>query len=147
FRFAGTYDDTWLEKHFPFLPPDFDPQYYQSAPADQQVPLGFLDHGAEVVLTNLTPQGRTRFTLPHLLAPVTVFPKDGTRENCSATLDTVLIEPDEQRFMLTWRTARPLKHDIFEVARVQVGKKGRDPWQKSDESVFPGPAAHLASKP
>ena len=140
-RFAGTYDEEWLEHHFPFLPPDFDTAFFQAAPADQQVPVGFFDGGAAVVLTHLTPQELTGFRVPHLVAPATVFPKNGSRENYIATLDTLLIEPDAQRFSLTWRIARPLKHDLFEIAQVQVGKKGREWWQKSEELSFPIPAA------
>src|SRR3954466_2803090 len=32
FKYAGTYDTAWVDHHFPFLPPDFDEQYYQAAP-------------------------------------------------------------------------------------------------------------------
>ena len=60
--FAGTYDDAWLENGFPFLPADFNDDYYQCAPADQQMP--YPKGGEEVVLVNLTPQGYLRFRLP-----------------------------------------------------------------------------------
>ena len=81
----------------------------------------------------------TRFRVPHLVAPVSIFPKKGPRENYTATLDTLLIEPDAQRFSLTWRVARPLRDNMFEIARVQVGKKGREWWQKAEETAFPVP--------
>jgi hypothetical protein len=139
-RFAGTYDDEWLEKHFPFLPPDFDEQYFQAAPLDQQVPLEYFKSGPiQVLLANLTLEGLTRFTVPHLVAPVHVFPKHGGREDYTATLDTVVIEPDEKRFSLTWRVARPLKKNMFEIAQVLVGKKGREWWQQRDTVTFPIP--------
>ncbi|WP_213958115.1 DUF2169 domain-containing protein [Variovorax sp. dw_954] len=138
--FAGTYDDEWLEKHFPFLPPDFDERYYQAAPEDQQVPLEHFKNGpVDVLLANLTPEGLTRFTIPHLVAPVTVFPKHGEREDYTAMLDTVVIEPDEQRFSLTWRIARPLKKNMFEIAQILVGKKGKEWWQQRDRVNFPIP--------
>ena len=38
-RYAGTYDQQWLDECFPFLPKDFDEQYYQAAPQDQQLPM------------------------------------------------------------------------------------------------------------
>ena len=129
-RFGGTYDDEWLENRFPFLPTDFDDRYYQSAPADQQMPAGSFDGGVDVVLSNLTPEGRTGFVVPRLQAPVGIFPRNGARENYLATLDTLLIEPNERRFCLTWRLARPLRSSIFEIARVQVGKKGREFWHE-----------------
>jgi hypothetical protein len=148
YRFAGTYDDVWREKHFPFLPPDFDEQYFQAAPLDQQVPLDHFRNGpVEVLLANLTPDGLTRFTIPHLVAPVHVFTRDGEREDHTATLDTVVIEPDEGRFSLTWRMTRPLKKDIFEVAQVMVGKKGREWWQQRDASPFPIPVIMVPMEP
>jgi hypothetical protein len=135
---AGTYDDAWLDQHFPFLPPDFDERYYQAAPADQQVPLDVFRQGpVEVAMANLTPQGMTRFTIPALVAPVHVFPKHGEREDYTASLDTLVIEPDAQRFTLTWRVARPLKKSMHEIAQVLVGRKEKEWWQKLDAIDFP----------
>ena len=147
-RFAGTYDEEWLEKHFPFLPPDFDEQYFQAAPLDQQVPLKFFNaRSVNVTLANLTPEGHTRFTIPSLVAPVNVFPKKGEREDYTATLDTVLIEPDHQRFSLTWRVARPLKKNMFEIAQVLVGKKGKEWWQQREQVAFPIPVVMVPMPP
>ena len=137
YRYAGTYDQHWLDEHFPFLPPDFDDQYYQAAPLDQQSasPLG----GQEVGLINLTPDGRRSFRLPDFEAPVHVFPKKGAREDFKATLDTLMLEPDQERLTLTWRIARPLRKNMFEIAQVLVGKKGQDWWQAREEVAFPIP--------
>jgi hypothetical protein len=138
YRYAGTYDDEWKDKHFPFLPPDFDPQYFQAAPLDQQVPLDAFGAGpVEVLLSNLTPEGLTRFTIPHLVAPVHVFPKRGEREDYNAMLDTIVIEPDLQRYTLSWRVTRPLKKSLHELAQVLIGKKGREWWQQREKVVFP----------
>ncbi|MBK5964165.1 hypothetical protein CCR95_08725 [Thiocystis minor] len=135
YRYAGTYDQHWLDEHFPFLPPDFDERYYQAAPLDQQIagPLG----GQEVGLVNLTPDGRRSFRLPAFEAPVHLFPKKGEREDLQATLDTLVLEPDLERMMLTWRVARPLKKNMFEIAQILVGKKGQDWWQAREEVAFP----------
>lgn len=140
--FAGTYDEAWLERHFPFLPPDFDELYYQAAPADQQVPLEHFQNGpVDVLLANLTPQGLTRFTIPNLHARVGVLPKLGEREYHNAVLDTVVIEPDQQRFTLTWRVTRPLRKSIFEIQQVRVGIRSRERWAQDDPGVFPRPMA------
>lgn len=134
YRYAGTYDQQWLDEHFPFLPPDFDEQYYQAAPLDQQFdgPLG----GHEVMLVNLTPDGKRSFTLPAFEAPVHVFPKKGEREDLIAALDTLVMEPDQERLTMTWRVARPLKKNMFEIAQVLVGKKGKEWWQQREEIAF-----------
>jgi len=139
-QLAGTYDEAWLANTFPFLPSDFDPRYFQAAPTDQQLPVAAFEAGpVEVMLANLTPEGLTRFTIPHLVAPVAVFPKRGAQEELTAVLDTVLIEPDEERFSLTWRVARPLRKDMFEIAEVLVGRQGSEWWQKRAPVPFPVP--------
>jgi hypothetical protein len=119
-RLAGTYDQNWLDNHFPFLPTDFDEGYYQSAPADQQVshPVG----GEEIVLVNLTPSGQTRFRLPKVDMPIEFNFRNFERVETRGVIDTVVIEPDDNRFMLTWRASIPLKRNIFEVVQVIAGR-------------------------
>lgn len=146
--FAGTYDEEWLEKHFPFLPPDFDARYYQAAPADQQMPLEAFQQGpVDVTLGNLTPEGLARFTIPHLVAPVHVFPRKGPREDFTAVLDTVVIEPDARRFTLSWRVTRPLRSSLLEIAQVLVGKKGPAWWQQREQMAFPIPVVMVPMAP
>jgi len=136
YRYAGTYDQTWLDNVFPFLPADFDERYFQAAPTDQQLsqPLG----EQPVTLLNLTPDGRRDFLLPHFEAPVHVFPKKGDREDFAAPVDTVVIEPDLGRLTMTWRVARPLRKNVFELAQVLVGRKGQEWWQQRARA-FPVP--------
>jgi hypothetical protein len=136
-RYAGTYDDQWLADVFPFLPKDFDERYYQAAPADQQVPVP--EGPMEVVLSGFTSDGLRQFVLPHFDAPVHVFPKNGEREDLTATVDTITFEPDYERLTMSWRVARPLKRSMHEIAQVLVGKKGRAWWQQRDELAFPVP--------
>jgi hypothetical protein len=137
FGYAGTYDQHWRDTVFPFLPADFDDQYYQSAPLDQQLPQPLGEQ--PVTLINLTPDGRRDFTLPDFEAPIHVFPKRGPREDLLARVDTILIEPDLERFTMTWRVARPLKKNIFEIAQVLVGRKGAEWWQQREQLSFPIP--------
>ena len=44
-----------------------------------------------------------------------------------------------ERFSLTWRVARPLKKNMFEIAQVLVGRKGREWWQQREAVAFPIP--------
>jgi hypothetical protein len=134
-KLAGTYDDQWLEEHFPFLPPDFDEGYYQAAPVDQQIP--HPAGGDEIVLVNLTPAGRVSFALPAFDAPIHFFPKKGEREDGALVLDTIVLEPDLGRFQLTWRATRPLKKNMHEMAQVLVGKKSADWWSAREKTEFP----------
>jgi len=71
--YAGTYDQNWIDNVFPFLPADFDERYFQMASKDQQVALPA--RGTQVVLGNLTPNGREEFRLPDTDLPLTIFRK------------------------------------------------------------------------
>ena len=145
YRYAGTYDQQWLDDHFPFLPPDFDEQYYQAAPLDQQlaVPVG----GLEISLVNLTADGWRTFAIPNFEAPVHIFARKGAREDLKATLDTIVLEPDHERLTMSWRVARPLRRNMFEIAQVLVGKKGREWWQQREEVAFPIPVVMVPMRP
>lgn len=137
-RFAGTYDQAWLDNDCPFLPKDFDERYYQAAPEDQQVPLP--QGPMEVVLSGFNPDGLRRFMLPYVELPVQLFPKRGDAEHLVARMDTVVLEPDLARFTLTWRVARPLKKSMHEIAQVVVGAKGRAWWQQREQVAVVAPA-------
>ena len=55
-RFAGTYDQNWIDEVLPFLPQDFDERYFQAAPQDQQ--LDSLQPGTEFLCLNMSVEGR-----------------------------------------------------------------------------------------
>ena len=129
-RYAGTYGQQWLDDVFPFLPADFDERYYQAAPADQQLPLP--KEPMEVVPDGFTRDGMRQFVLPHFDAPVYMFPKRGQLEEYTATMDTIVIEPDQERFTMSWRASRPLKKSMHEIAQVLVGRKNRLWWQEQN---------------
>lgn len=139
YRLAGTYDDAWLAHRFPFLPTDFDEKYYQSSPADQQIehPRG----GEKVELFNLTPDGYTAFHLPDgKPLPVSFRGRDGSTTVLSATLDTIIIEPDRHRVLLTWRATLPLQRNIHEIRYVVVGRALRP-----DDVAASRPKPHFRS--
>ena len=51
-----------------------------------------------------------------------VFPRRGEKEEMVAILDTLVLEPDRGRFILTWRASRPLQRNMFDVALVVAGQ-------------------------
>jgi hypothetical protein len=127
-KWAGTYDQKWRDETFPFLPKDFDDRYFQAAPEDQQT--DYPTGGERVVLTNLTPQGRTAFRLPERLRlPVVFFLRDGTAKEVPAVVDAVLLEPDQKRFALVWRASLPLRRSVREVTQARLGRTARQ-WQR-----------------
>lgn len=122
-KLAGTYDQNWLDNVSPFLPSDFQDEYYQAAPEDQQI--DYPPGGEEIRLENLTPEGKVCFSLPKLEVPVEFSLRTGERQEKQAVIDTVIVEPDLQRFQVAWRTSLPLRRNIFELTGVVAGKMSR----------------------
>jgi hypothetical protein len=136
-KLAGTYDQAWQDNVFPFLPKDFDPAYFNSAPPEQQVdtPRG----GEKVILVNLTEDGRREFTFPAMEVPVVFVRNRGERLEGAGLADTVMFEPDAGRFCVVWRASLPLHRDIFEVSQIVVGRMSRG-WQRANagrKAYFP----------
>jgi hypothetical protein len=82
------------------------------------------------VLLNLTPQGIARFTLPSVSMPVLFLPYRGNDQQVNADLDTVLIEPEFGRFMLTWRVALPMRRSCFDIRETIAGELPRE-WHRA----------------
>ncbi|MBI5255973.1 MAG: DUF2169 domain-containing protein [Burkholderiales bacterium] len=132
-RYAGTYDQQWIETTAPLWPNDFDERYFQAAPEDQILPS--LQGGEEVVLKHLTPDGLRRFRLPAVAMPVTFIPHRGRDLTREASVDTLVIEPDAGRFSLTWRCVLPLARSVFDVRECIAGTLPES-WHR--ERRFPG---------
>jgi hypothetical protein len=116
--YAGTYDADWLEKRFPLLPHDFDERHYQCAPVEQQLPC--LEPGEPVLLRNFTPGGELRLELPVFRVPV-YLRRDRESVRVVITCDTVLIEPDLQRVVLSGRICAPLGRKFERLREVVIG--------------------------
>ena len=116
---AGTYDQKWIDQVFPFLPSDFQNDYYQAAPLDQQIP---YPCGGEIVqLVHLTSHEQPPFQLPTVDMPVQFTDAAHNHTAQSAVLDTIVLAPDEGKMNLLWRTSLPLKRNIQEIAQVVIG--------------------------
>ncbi|WP_280152284.1 DUF2169 domain-containing protein [Piscinibacter sp. XHJ-5] len=130
--YAGTYDDQWIRTTAPLWPSDFDERYFQAAPADQTIP--YPQGGEEIELRNLTPDGHRVFRLPQVAMPVRFIPHRGRDISRPARLDTIVLEPDRQRFTLTWRVSLALGRSVFDVKETLIGDERR----VSRERRFPG---------
>ncbi|MDQ1812406.1 DUF2169 domain-containing protein [Massilia sp. CCM 9210] len=120
-QYAGTYDAHWQQHTFPFLPEDFDEQFHQCAPADQQIP--YPKGGEEVVLLNLMAGHEiVRFKLPALdKLQIRVLRKDYSVATPVPVVDTLYFEPDSERFTAVWRASVPVLRRIQEFDTVAIG--------------------------
>ena len=125
---AGTYDETWRRDVFPLLPSDFDEQFHQFAPRDQQI--DFPTGGERVVLRHMV-AGRpvVAFALPPLNLQVRILKSDYTSEAPPAMMDTLFFEPEKQRFSAVWRASTALRRGLQDIDTVAVGPVDPIWWQ------------------
>jgi hypothetical protein len=106
------------------LPPDFNPLYFQAAPVDQRMP--YPKGGEPLRLVNLVPPSLSsgasaQSSLPSLPVMMVFVPVRGDAVYMDAVLDTIVVEPELNRFTCTWRASNTLVRDLFEIAEVVIG--------------------------
>ncbi len=111
---AGSYDQTWLETQHPFLPPDFNPTFYNAAPpalqahpflrGDETVTLSGVDHDADKI----------SFSLPSLAFGAVVTHDNGLTVRQPMNLDFVELDwrQETRALRLCWRSAFPWRDGI-----------------------------------
>ena len=123
---AGTYDAAWVEKRAPLWPQDFDERFFHAAPDGLRAST-HLRGGEPVVLEGLSPDGPLAFSLPtHQVLARCSFA--GRREKRRMVLDTVLLEPEARRLVLTWRATFPAHRALatHEGSTVRLLEPGED---------------------
>ncbi len=116
--YAGTYDEEWQKHRAPYLPKDFDPRFLQVAPPGMIVP-GCLKGGEPVELRGVTPSGVVQFSLPRVALRV-VYLLDGSPQERPAQLDTLIIEPEQSRLLVTWRAVFPCDKKALRVKEIEA---------------------------
>jgi len=117
-EYAGTYDDAWQKSRAPYLPKDFDPRFFQTAPAGLVAP-SYLRGGEPVELSGFVPGEPLRFYLPVCTLAV-VFDFDNRHIPESPKLETVLLEPDAGRVQMLWRAGIKVDKHLLRLHEVAV---------------------------
>ena len=120
---VGTYDTHWMEHVAPFLPDDFNELYFQAAPPDQcmRYPAG----GEPIRLVNLVPPALSPgvsvdSSVPRLRVGRIFVPYRGEPTWTDAVLDTIVFEPDANRFTCSWRASHAPTRDMFELSEAVI---------------------------
>jgi hypothetical protein len=121
--FAGTYDQDWAKTRAPYLPRDFNRRFFNAAPADL-VFERFLTGGEPIELNGVGRRGPLRFALP-TARPEAEVRIAGQSLAPPVCLETVVIEPDEDRVCLTWRAMLPCDKKALKIQQVTIGMNGR----------------------
>ncbi|QSQ11621.1 DUF2169 family type VI secretion system accessory protein [Myxococcus landrumensis] len=120
-RFAGTYDDRWQKERMPLPPLDFDARFLNVAAPGLICP-SYLSGGELVEVEGMSAQGQFGFELPKLaFGVVAVLPRGEVEHR--PVMDTVLLEPNERAFELTWRSVVPVPKRAQELAAINVFEK------------------------
>jgi hypothetical protein len=119
--FAGTYDERWRSERMPFLPDDFDDRYFNGASAGLASPAPFTG-GEAVRVTNVSEVGEIAFRVPSQSLEVAVAIK-GAISRAAPVLDTLLIDPDERRVVITWRRTMPCPRTFLFIDHVRITRK------------------------
>ncbi|MFP3503832.1 DUF2169 domain-containing protein [Burkholderia sp. SIMBA_062] len=114
-RFSGTTDEQWITTRAPLVPDDFDVAFFNSASPGMATVVP-LRGGERVVLAHLTPSAEMTFRLPrvHFNLLTTI---GGRTIRQHAQLDRVIVEPDDSRLVMVWRSVLACGRD---ARRVQV---------------------------
>ena len=115
---AGTYDAAWSEQRSPLLPGDFDARYYCGAP-EGLVAMPHLRGGESVHVQGASRKGVLTFDLPTPDLDVVISIRRDMA-TVKPILDTVIIEPDDERVVLSYRATVPCPKLLPHVEIVQV---------------------------
>lgn len=120
---AGTCDEAWRRLQAPRPPLDFNPRFHNLAAPDLQlsrVPAA----GTRVLLMNLSIRGRDEFVWPELGVRLQAQWEDGHRPPAVDLVpDTLLIEPTQRRYSITWRAALRQGEGAERVSHVQLSAR------------------------
>lgn len=133
-KLAGTLDERWQAERWPDMPLDFDMAYWNGAHPDMQ-----CEHlwGGEVVeVWNLLPASASgvappegariaaRFVLPDVGLAAHLALEGGEKGYAPAPIDTLILDLEEMRLSIVWRTLTPASIGVQGAALVAFGDTG-----------------------
>ncbi|XXY48655.1 DUF2169 domain-containing protein [Sorangium sp. So ce269] len=118
---AGTFDEAWQTRRAPLWPADFDPRHHRSAPPGLWSERHLIG-GEPVSLRHLTPAPVVSFRLPRVEVVVYTWIA-GERIRQRVRLDRVVLEPDERKLVLVWRSSLDCGTEARKIARSIVTTK------------------------
>ena len=117
--YAGTYDDAWQTTRAPYLPVDFDKRFFNMAHPDLIYP-GYLQGGEPVTVTHMHPSGPLKFDLPQVNLVTQIRVADRV-EQPAFHLETLVLEPNQHKVSMVWRSAMPCDKQMLKIGEINVG--------------------------
>jgi len=117
--FSGTYDAQWTKTRAPFLPLDFDERFYLNGSAGLSFERTKFLGGEPVRLINLAAHADIQFNVPRYELK-SFFRLDGHWHETTIAIETILIEPDLNRFSLVWKAQFNCDKKARRVSNIRV---------------------------
>jgi hypothetical protein len=103
---AGTYNDEWTAHRHPYLPEDFDFNYWNGAPQDQKIAFPDLTQGLRLTTEGLIPTGgRATVVLPAHRGFALMRFDNGLVLPMTMQVDTIELDTVHQQVRMVWRAA------------------------------------------
>ena len=117
-QFVGTYDEQWEQERAPYLPADFNRQFFRVASPGLKSEEYFLG-GESVFISNMWERGDWAFNLPAvaLYAHVTWRQK---QYKFGLNIETVYLQPNISQVSMTWRGSFAVNQFALQVEEVQL---------------------------
>jgi hypothetical protein len=116
--FAGTYDEQWRKYISPLLPEDFDTRFNLSAAPGLSTKT-HLQGTERMLAEGVSKHGLLQFDLPGV-TPRVIVRRLGHEADLPMQLDTIILEPDNERVMLTWRGVWNVHGKVHQLISVRV---------------------------
>lgn len=116
----GKLDEAWQQQHFPWLPVDTDPRWFDAVPQDQAQASYWQGHENWSVTGMNAHAPTVQGTLP-ALSPRLLVQQNSHIVEAHLDLDTVWLFPNEQRVLLWYRAAIPVaREDAKDITAIAV---------------------------
>jgi hypothetical protein len=120
-QYAGTYDDFWKTERCPLLPTDFNDSFFNCAHPDL-ISKKYLSGGEAVQIKNASKDTDLSFNLPEKQFVASIA-MNGEQKEYIPNIDTVVLEPDENRVMLVWRVAVQCFKQFLYIDRIEINER------------------------
>ncbi|MBV8879966.1 MAG: DUF2169 domain-containing protein, partial [Planctomycetaceae bacterium] len=126
------YGAKWLKERWPAPPEDFDPDFFQAAPADQRLASGNLRGDEAITFHNLHPaRARYRSALPGLRPRLFIEEQDPSHKEAPVLfrevplrIDTLWADPSADKLILIWRGFSPVRSmKLREISAILVAQE------------------------
>lgn len=114
-KYAGSYDQKWLDEKWPVMPDDFDFGYFNCANPRLQT-REYLTGNEVLEVDGLSAYGREKIALPNFVVFVLLRCEDGALIPWKCNLDTFVLDLNSRKCWLTWRGKIPkLPYRVLEA--------------------------------